>query len=58
MLYWPEDVPGKLDENASHYVNLIKDILREYKDKNGRCGIVVASYDAELFGHWWFEGNW
>ncbi|GAH30663.1 unnamed protein product, partial [marine sediment metagenome] len=35
MLYWPEDIPGKLDENASHYVNLAKDILREYKDKFG-----------------------
>ncbi len=29
MLYWPDDVPGKLDENARHYVNLTKDILRE-----------------------------
>ena len=58
MLYWPEDIPGKLDENAGHYVNLVKDILRDYKDKNGRKGIVVAPYDAELFGHWWFEGNW
>ena len=58
MLYWPDDVPGKLDENASHYVNLTKDILREFKDKFGRKGIVVAPYDCELFGHWWFEGNW
>ena len=21
-----------------------------------RCSIVVSPYDAELFGHWWFEG--
>ncbi|TFF88298.1 MAG: DUF1957 domain-containing protein, partial [Promethearchaeota archaeon] len=26
MLYWPDDVPGKLDENASHFINLVKDI--------------------------------
>lgn len=58
MLYWPDDVPGKLDENASHYINLAKDILREFKDKFGRKGIIVAPYDCELFGHWWFEGNW
>ncbi|MFX0186255.1 MAG: 1,4-alpha-glucan branching protein domain-containing protein [Candidatus Hodarchaeota archaeon] len=58
MLYWPEDVPGKLDENASHYLNLTKDILREFKDKFGTKGIIVAPYDCELFGHWWFEGNW
>lgn len=24
----------------------------------GRPPIVVAPYDAELFGHWWFEGPW
>jgi len=58
MLYWPDDVPNKLDENASHYLNLVKDILRDYKANNGRNGIVVAPYDTELFGHWWFEGNW
>jgi 1,4-alpha-glucan branching enzyme len=58
MLYWPDDVPGKLDENASHYVNLIKDILRSHKGDTGIPGIVVAPYDCELFGHWWFEGNW
>lgn len=58
MLYWPDDIPGKLDENAGHYVNLIKDILRDHNSKFGNHGIVVAPYDCELFGHWWFEGNW
>ncbi|MFY1828535.1 glycoside hydrolase family 57 protein [Myxococcus fulvus] len=24
----------------------------------GRKPVVVAPYDAELFGHWWFEGPW
>lgn len=23
---------------------------------SGRCPVIVAPYDAELFGHWWFEG--
>jgi 1,4-alpha-glucan branching enzyme len=58
MLYWPDDVPAKLDENASHYINLIKDILRAYKGDYGKPGLIVAPYDCELFGHWWFEGNW
>ena len=58
MLYWPDDIPGKLDENAGHYINLIKDILRDHNSKFGNHGIVVAPYDCELFGHWWFEGNW
>jgi 1,4-alpha-glucan branching enzyme len=58
MLYWPDDVPRKLDENASHYVQLIKDILKEHKNKFNNPGIIVAPYDCELFGHWWYEGNW
>ena len=58
MLYWPDDLPGKLDENANHYVNLVKDILRDYKNKFEKPGIIVAPYDCELFGHGWFEGNW
>jgi len=58
MLYWPDDIPGKLDENAGHYVNLIKDILRDHNSKFGNNGLIVAPYDCELFGHWWFEGNW
>jgi 1,4-alpha-glucan branching enzyme len=24
----------------------------------GRPPLVVAPYDAELFGHWWYEGPW
>jgi 1,4-alpha-glucan branching enzyme len=58
MLYWLEDVPRKLDENASHYLHLVKEILRDYKNKFGKCGVIVAPYDCELFGHWWFEGTW
>jgi 1,4-alpha-glucan branching enzyme len=26
--------------------------------KLGRPPVIVAPYDAELFGHWWFEGPW
>ena len=58
MLYWPDDIPRKLDENAGHFVNLVKDVLREYKDNKGKPGIISAMYDTELYGHWWFEGPW
>ena len=29
--------------------------LRAHMD---RRPVIVAPYDAELFGHWWFEGPW
>jgi 1,4-alpha-glucan branching enzyme len=31
-------------------------ILTEFKAREGRAGMVVAPYDTELIGHWWFEG--
>ncbi len=55
-LYYPENVPGKVHEHAQHFVNEIKAALRRYRDKTGKTGVVVATFDAELFGHWWFEG--
>ncbi len=58
MLYWPDDIPGKLDENASHYVHLIKEILENHKERFKSPGIVISCYDAELMGHWWHEGPW
>ena len=28
------------------------------KEKLGEPPVIVSMYDAELFGHWWFEGPW
>lgn len=54
--YYPDDIPGKVFEHATHFCNVVKGVLREYKNYTGRPGVVVAPFDAELFGHWWFEG--
>jgi 1,4-alpha-glucan branching enzyme len=55
-LYYPENVSGKIHEHAHHFVNAVKDQLRAHRHKTGRHGVVTACFDAELFGHWWFEG--
>ena len=55
-LYYPDDVPGKLHEHVSHFCDFVKERLWDYHRSTGRCGVVTASFDAELFGHWWFEG--
>jgi len=34
----------------------VREVLREYQTRTGRRGVCVAAFDAELFGHWWFEG--
>ncbi len=54
--YHSEWVPARYQEQADHFVTLVKDILAEHRAAFGQPGIVVAPYDTELFGHWWFEG--
>ena len=54
--YEPDKVWDRLEENSSHFVSLVKDVLQRHLDKTGRKGVLVAPFDAELFGHWWFEG--
>ncbi len=54
--YEPDKIDARLNDNAAHYKNLIKDLLRDHLNKFGSPGIVVAPYDTELFGHWFFEG--
>ncbi len=55
-LYYPDNVPGKVHEHATHFCNTVKSRLWDYHNQTGRHGVVMASFDAELFGHWWFEG--
>jgi 1,4-alpha-glucan branching enzyme len=55
--YFPEDAQKRIPEHAAHYKGLIKNLLSKYHKKSKKKGIVCAPYDAELFGHWWFEGT-
>ncbi|CAB49676.1 1,4-alpha-glucan branching protein [Pyrococcus abyssi] len=54
--YEPEKAMERVEEHANHFLNLVSSLLEEFKEKEGELGIVVAPYDTELFGHWWFEG--
>ncbi len=54
--YYPDDIPGKVFEQATHFIGVVKHVLGEYQFATNRQGVCVASFDAELFGHWWFEG--
>jgi 1,4-alpha-glucan branching enzyme len=35
---------------------VLREVLTEHTKQTGRTGTIVAPFDAELFGHWWFEG--
>lgn len=56
MLYDPVLALNKINENSDHYTTLIYHLLNDYKIANGKEGLVMVSFDTELFGHWWFEG--
>lgn len=55
-LYQPGRAKEKADIHAGNFMfNREKQVEYLYSYM-GRKPIIVAPYDAELFGHWWFEG--
>lgn len=54
--YDPNAVQGRTFAHAQHFCALLRKTLTEYQNRTGRRGVCVAAFDAELFGHWWFEG--
>jgi 1,4-alpha-glucan branching enzyme len=54
--YHPDWAAYKIEQHAEHFAHLVGDILRDYAKTTGKYGLVLSSYNTELFGHWWFEG--
>ena len=50
--YVPEWAAGKVKSHAAHFISIIEEVVQQAPQNP----IVVSPYDAELFGHWWFEG--
>jgi 1,4-alpha-glucan branching enzyme len=55
-VYEPRRARARAEQQAEHFVALAADLLRAYRGSTGESGLLVATFDAELFGHWWFEG--
>ncbi|MEN6347649.1 MAG: 1,4-alpha-glucan branching protein domain-containing protein [Armatimonadia bacterium] len=53
--YEPQLANDRLQEHAGHFLSLVKEKLRNAPWEGG-MPLVCAPFDAELFGHWWFEG--
>lgn len=47
-----ENIPN----HATDLDQVVKGTLAHYKGLANRTGTLVAMYDTELFGHWWWEG--
>lgn len=55
--YIPKLATEKAAENAMHFIGeRIKQAHKLRKTFDGHPPLVTSPYDAELFGHWWFEG--
>ncbi len=56
MVYEPGQAAARVEEHARHFARLIEGRLSDYRKETGRTGVLTLLFDAELFGHWWFEG--
>lgn len=54
--YDPYAAFENIHRHAEDMVLTLKSTLAHYKGHAERLGTVVAMYDTELFGHWWWEG--
>jgi 1,4-alpha-glucan branching enzyme len=54
--YVPEWAERKAAMHAEHFLSERIRQVQELSPGMDRPPLVVAPYDAELFGHWWFEG--
>jgi 1,4-alpha-glucan branching enzyme len=54
-VYDPKQAEERVLAQARHFVSLVGATLAEVDD-SPRTAVLCAPYDAELFGHWWFEG--
>lgn len=55
--YNPKVAEERVREHARHFVALLEDTVeyaRQFDPQN--TPVIIAPYDGELFGHWWFEG--
>ncbi len=55
-IYQPEIALAKAKQHAQDFIDKRQQQIDELSHGMDRPPIIVAPYDAELFGHWWFEG--
>lgn len=54
--YEPWTAYENIGNHAEDMVRTLKNTLSHYRGLSDRPGTIVAMYDTELFGHWWWEG--
>ena len=54
--YDPTAARAQTATDAAHFISLLRGTLQAESSSAAAPPLIVAPYDAELFGHWWFEG--
>jgi len=54
--YEPERARAKADEHAANFMFNRERQIEYLFRRLDRKPVIVSPYDAELFGHWWYEG--
>ncbi|GAC1415152.1 MAG: 1,4-alpha-glucan branching protein [Acidobacteriaceae bacterium] len=56
--YWPQHAAERVRVHAAHFVSLLREVLEPSfaQEPDAPAPVLTAPFDAELFGHWWFEG--
>jgi 1,4-alpha-glucan branching enzyme len=55
-VYDPDIARGKAGLHASHFRGNMEKQVERIRGGLDRPPMVVSPYDAELYGHWWYEG--
>ncbi len=54
--YDPQAAQASARNHADHFASVLKETATQRAKGRGKDAVVTAPFDAELFGHWWFEG--
>lgn len=54
--YDPHRAMERVAEHSRHFAGLVEDLIADFHHQSGKFGIIAATCDTELFGHWWGEG--
>lgn len=54
--YDPERADAAVDAHVTDFVETVRRRLTSESARTGRPAHVIAAFDTELFGHWWYEG--
>ncbi|MEZ0366557.1 1,4-alpha-glucan branching protein domain-containing protein [Mycobacterium sp. pUA109] len=54
--YDPQRAAAAVDGHVADFVDVVRRRLQSESERIGQPAHVIAAFDTELFGHWWYEG--